>query len=64
LVGVVEDKKRKIGVNTEKLSYCAKCFTHLKRDTKNGGAPDKPILILGIISLFESKVLIDPRFKL
>jgi putative restriction endonuclease len=39
---------------TEKLSYYVHCFTHLKRDAKNGGAPHKPILLLSIIQLFES----------
>lgn len=38
---------------TEILSYYVHCFTHLKRDGKNGGAPHKPILLLSIIRLFE-----------
>lgn len=37
----------------EKLPYYVRCFTHLKRDAKNGGAPHKPILLLSIIRLFE-----------
>ena len=37
----------------EKLPYYIHCFTHLKRDAKNGGAPHKPILLLSIIRLFE-----------
>jgi len=38
------------------LAYYVHCFTHLKRDNKNGGAPHKPILLLSIIRLFESGV--------
>lgn len=40
----------------EKLSYYSYCFTHLKRDAKNGGAPHKPILLLSIIHLFEKQI--------
>ncbi|MDO4729235.1 MAG: HNH endonuclease [Bacteroidota bacterium] len=36
------------------LPYYIHCFTHLKRDAKNGGAPHKPILLLSIIRLFEN----------
>jgi putative restriction endonuclease len=36
------------------LPYYIHCFTHLKRDAKNGGAPHKPILLLSVIKLFES----------
>lgn len=39
-----------------KLTYYVHCFTHLKRDAKNGGAPHKPILLLSIIRLFEKGV--------
>ena len=38
------------------LSYYIHCFTRLKRDMKNGGAPHKPILLLSIISLFEKGI--------
>ena len=38
------------------LSYYIHCFTHLKRDMKNGGAPHKPILLLSVISLFEKGI--------
>ena len=41
----------------EKLPYYIHCFTHLKRDAKNGGAPHKPILLLSIIRLFEKGLL-------
>jgi putative restriction endonuclease len=37
------------------LSYYIYCFTHLKRDMKNGGAPHKPILILSLIEQFEKQ---------
>lgn len=40
----------------EKLPYYIHCFTHLRRDAKNGGAPHKPILLLGIIRLFEKGI--------
>ncbi|GHV28640.1 hypothetical protein FACS1894176_11250 [Bacteroidia bacterium] len=36
------------------LEYYVHCFTHLKRDMKNGGAPHKPILLLSVIRLFEN----------
>jgi putative restriction endonuclease len=35
------------------LPYYIHCFTHLKRDLKNGGAPHKPILLLSVIKIFE-----------
>lgn len=38
------------------LAYYVYCFTHLKRDMKNGGAPHKPILILSIIEQFEKQL--------
>ena len=38
------------------LPYYVHCFTHLKRDMKNGGAPHKPILLLSIIRLFENEL--------
>lgn len=40
----------------ERLPYYVNCFTHLKRDAKNGGAPHKPILLLSIIRLFEKGI--------
>ena len=44
---------------TNKLPYYVYCFTHLKRDAKNGGAPHKPILLLSIIRLFERGIFIN-----
>jgi len=41
---------------TKDLPYYIHCFTHLKRDMKNGGAPHKPILLLAIIRLFENGI--------
>ena len=41
---------------TKDLSYYIHCFTHLKRDMKNGGAPHKPILFLSVIRLFEQGI--------
>jgi putative restriction endonuclease len=41
------------------LPYYIHCFTHLKRDMKNGGAPHKPILLLSIIRLFEQGIYTD-----
>jgi len=41
---------------TKNLSYYIHCFTHLKRDMKNGGAPHKPILLLSVIGLLEKGI--------
>jgi putative restriction endonuclease len=41
------------------LPYYIHCFTHLKRDMKNGGAPHKPILLLSVIRLFENGIFTD-----
>ncbi len=41
---------------TKDLSYYVHCFTHLRRDMKNGGAPHKPVLLLSVISLFEKGI--------
>jgi len=41
---------------TKDLPYYIHCFTHLKRDMKNGGAPHKPILLLSILRLFENGI--------
>jgi putative restriction endonuclease len=41
------------------LPYYIHCFTHLKRDMKNGGAPHKPILLLSVIRLFEQGIYSD-----
>jgi len=38
------------------LAYYVHCFTHLKRDNKNGGAPHKPILLLSLINLFNKGI--------
>lgn len=38
------------------LPYYIHCFTHLRRDMKNGGAPHKPILLLSVIDLFEKNI--------
>ena len=43
------------------LSYYIHCFSHLKRDMKNGGAPHKPILLLSIIRLFENGVFTNNK---
>lgn len=43
------------------LSYYIHCFTHLKRDMKNGGAPHKPILLLSVIRLFELGIYADTQ---
>lgn len=43
--------------NPKDLPYYIRCFTKLRRDFKNGGAPHKPILLLSIIELFEKKEL-------
>ena len=43
-------------MTNKNLPYYIHCFTHLKRDMKNGGAPHKPILLLSIIRLFENGI--------
>lgn len=43
------------------LSYYIHCFTHLKRDSKNGGAPHKPVLLLSVLQMFEQGVFCDNR---
>lgn len=48
----------------EKLPYYIHCFTHLKRDMKNGGAPHKPILMLSIISLFEKGIFTNSQIHI
>lgn len=44
---------------TKDLAYYVHCFTRLKRDNKNGGAPHKPILLLSLIALFEKKICFE-----
>ncbi len=49
------------------LDYFIHAFTHLRRDSKNGGAPHKPILLLAIIHEYElghipdHKIYISPE---
>jgi putative restriction endonuclease len=43
------------------LDYFVKAFTNLRRDTKNGGAPHKPILLLSIIHEYELGRISDNR---
>ena len=43
------------------LPYYVHCFTHLKRDAKNGGAPHKPVLLLSVIRLFEKGYITDNK---
>ncbi len=38
------------------LAYYIYCFTSLKRDNKNGGAPHKPILLLSILQLYDKGI--------
>ncbi|TVR77816.1 MAG: HNH endonuclease [Chitinophagaceae bacterium] len=40
------------------------CFTHLKRDAKNGGAPHKPILLLSVIRLFEKEFFTNNQIQI
>ncbi len=49
---------------SEKLPYYVHCFTHLKRDAKNGGAPHKPILLLSIISLFQKEIFTNNQISI
>lgn len=43
----------------EQLPFYLHCFTNLKRDAKNGGAPHKPVLLLSIMQLFEEQIYTD-----
>ena len=43
------------------LSSYIHAFTNLRRDYKKGGAPHKPVLLLSIIQLFESKQIDSER---
>lgn len=47
-----------------KLLYYVHCFTHLKRDAKNGGAPHKPILLLSLIQLFQNGLLVNSQISI
>lgn len=53
--------------NKKDLPYYISCYTKLRRDYKNGGAPHKPILLLSIIDLFEkqeittNEILVSPE---
>jgi putative restriction endonuclease len=49
---------------TQSLPYYTHCFTHLNRDTKNGGAPHKPILLLSIIRLFEKGIFTNNQIHI
>ena len=48
-------------MTTDQLPYYVHCFTHLKRDAKNGGAPHKPVLLLSLIKLFEKGLISDNK---
>ena len=48
----------------EKLPYYVHCFTHLKRDAKNGGAPHQPILLLSIIRLFDKGIFTNNQIHI
>lgn len=43
------------------LDYFIYAFTHLRRDSKKGGAPHKPILLLAIINEYESSRILDNK---
>lgn len=45
----------------EHLVKYIKAFKKLKRDHKNGGAPHKPILLLGLILSYEKKEFLDNK---
>lgn len=46
---------------TQILDYFIHAFTHLRRDSKNGGAPHKPILLLSVIHEYEVGRILDNR---
>ena len=47
--------------NENRLTYYLKAFLTLRRDYKKGGAPHKPVLLLSIIQLFDSKQIDSER---
>ncbi len=46
------------------LSYYVNCFTHLRRDLKNGGAPHKPILLLSVLGLFSRGLFYNNEIRI
>lgn len=46
------------------LAYYIHCFTTLRRDNKNGGAPHKPILLLSVISLFNQGIFTNSEIRI
>jgi len=43
------------------LDYFVYAFSHLRRDSKNGGAPHKPILLLSIVHEYELGRILDNK---
>lgn len=58
---------KEVHSNVQILDYYIHAFTHLRRDSKKGGAPHKPILLLAIIHeyvlgrIFDNKIFITPE---
>lgn len=43
------------------LDYFIYSFTHLRRDSKKGGAPHKPLLLLAVINEYEASRILDNK---
>jgi putative restriction endonuclease len=48
-------------ISVQILDYFIYAFTHLRRDSKKGGAPHKPILLLAVINEYESNRILDDK---
>ncbi len=46
------------------LPFYTYAFTHLRRDSKNGGAPHKPILLLSILDAFDKGFITNSKIYL
>ncbi len=49
---------------SDNLKFYINCFTHLRRDSKYGGAPHKPILLLALIKAYEDEVYLSNKIDL
>ncbi len=47
--------------NVQILDYFTYAFTHLRRDSKKGGAPHKPLLLLAVIQEYEASRILDDK---
>ncbi len=50
-----------MSISVQILDYFTYAFTHLRRDSKKGGAPHKPILLLAVINEYEANRILDNK---